>query len=78
MLVIMDEDFRGWTPKACFDDIAMAFSPWRHRFEKLAVVSGPGLVRWCTMNFPSAIMPYEIKAFLPEERDAASAWLRIA
>jgi hypothetical protein len=78
MLVIMDEDFRGWTPKACFDDIAMAFSPWRHRFEKLAVVSGPGLVRWCTMNFPSAIMPYEIKAFPPEERDAASAWLRKA
>jgi hypothetical protein len=76
MLVIMDEGFRGWTPKACFDDIAMAFSPWRHRFEKLAVVSGPGLVRWCVANFPSAIMPYQIKVFLPEELDAAWAWLR--
>ncbi len=76
MLVIMDEGFRGWTPKACFDDIAMAFSPWSHRFEKLAVVSGPGLVRWCVANFPSAIMPYQIKVFLPEELDAAWAWLR--
>jgi len=76
MLVIMDEDFRGWTPKACFDDIAMAFAPWRHRFEKLAVISGPGLVRWCVAHFPAAIMPYQIKAFLPEEIDAAWAWVR--
>lgn len=76
MLVIMDEDFRGWTPKACFDDMAMAFSPWSRRFEKLAVVSGPGLVRWCVENFPSAIMPYQIKVFLPEELGAAWAWLR--
>lgn len=76
MLVVMDEEFRGWTPKACFDDMAMAFSPWSRRFEKLAVVSGPGLVRWCVEHFPSAMMPYEIKIFLPEERDAAWAWLR--
>ncbi len=76
MMVIMDEDFRGWTPKACFDDIAMAFAPWRHRFERLAVISGPGLVRWCVAHFPSAIMPYQIKVFLPEETDAAWVWLR--
>jgi len=76
LLVIMDEGFRGWTPKACFDDIAMAFSPWNRRFEKLAVVSGPGLVNWCMSHFPSAIMPYEIRAFLPEELDAAWGWIR--
>jgi hypothetical protein len=76
LLVIMDEGFRGWTPKACFDDIALAFSSWSRRFGKLAVVSGPGLVHWCTAHFPSAIMPYEIRAFTPEEQDAALAWLR--
>ncbi len=76
LLVIMDEDFRGWTPKACFDDIALAFSSLSQQFEKLAVVSGPGLVHWCTANFPSTIMPYEIKAFMSDERDAALAWLR--
>lgn len=76
MLVIMDEGFRGWTPKACFDDIAMAFSPWSRRFEKLAVIAGPGLVRWFVEHFPAAIMPYEIKAFLPEEREAAWTWVR--
>lgn len=76
MLVIMDEGFRGWTPKACFDDIAMAFSPWNRRFEKLAVISGPGLVRWFLEHFPTAIMPYEIKVFPSEELDAAWAWVR--
>lgn len=76
LLVVMDETFRGWTPKACLDDIAMAFSPWRDRFEKLAVVSGPGFVRWCVANLPAALMPYPIEAFPPEKIDDAFAWLR--
>jgi len=76
MLVIVDDTFRGWTPKAFFDDISFAFSPWNRRFEKLAVVSGPGLVRWCVEHFPAAMMPYDIKAFLPEDLEAAWTWLR--
>lgn len=76
MLVVVDESFRGWTPKAFFDDFAMAFSPWRNRFERLAIVSGPGFVRWCVAHFPSGLMPYPIRHFGPEERDAALTWLR--
>lgn len=76
LLAIIDEGFRGWTPKAIFDDIAMAFGPWRHRFEKIAVVAGPGLVRWCVEYFPTALLPYPIRAFRPEEIDAARAWLQ--
>ena len=76
LLVIVDSEFRGWTPKACLDDIAMVFSPWRERFGKLAVVAGPGLVRWCVDTFPSALLPYPMRAFAPEELDAAWAWLR--
>lgn len=76
LLVIIDEGFRGWTPKAAFDDIAMAFGPWRHRFEKLAVLAGPGFVRWCTANFPAALLPYPLKVFDLDEADAARDWLK--
>lgn len=76
LLAIVDEDFRGWTPKACLDDIAMIFSPWRHRFGKLAVVAGPGLVRWCAANFPAALLPYPVRVFSEGQTDAAFAWLR--
>ncbi|HSF93985.1 MAG TPA: STAS/SEC14 domain-containing protein [Thermohalobaculum sp.] len=76
MLAVVDEGFRGWTPKACLDDIAMVFSPWSRRFEKLAVVAGPGLVHWCVAHFPSALLPYPMKAFTLSEIDDAWAWLR--
>jgi hypothetical protein len=76
LLAVIDEEFRGWTPKAAFDDIAMAFGPWRHRFEKLAVVAGPGVVHWCVAHFPSGLLPYPMKLFEPAELDAAWAWLR--
>jgi hypothetical protein len=76
LLAVIDSEFRGWTPKACFDDIAMAFSPWSKRIEKLGVVAGPGLVRWCTANFPAALLPYPMKVFSPDETDAAWTWLR--
>lgn len=76
LLAVIDEDFRGWTPKACLDDIAMVFSPWSRRFEKLAVVAGPGLVHWCAANFPAALLPYPMKVFGPAETGAAWAWLR--
>lgn len=76
LLAVIDEGFRGWTPKGCLDDIAMAFGAWRHRFEKLAVVTGPGMVRWCAENFPASLLPYPLKVFGPDETDAAWAWLR--
>jgi hypothetical protein len=76
LMAIIDEDFRGWTPKACFDDIAMAFSPWRQRFDRLALVAGPGMVRWFVEHFPAALLPYPVKVFAPQETEAAWAWLR--
>jgi stage II sporulation SpoAA-like protein len=76
LLMVIDENFRGWTPKACLDDFAMMFEPWRHRFEKLAMVSGPGLVRWTAEHFPAALLPYPVKVFPLEEIDAAWTWLR--
>ncbi|MBY8975909.1 STAS/SEC14 domain-containing protein [Rhodobacteraceae bacterium NNCM2] len=75
LLVIVDEGFRGWTPKAFFDDIAFAFSSWSGRFEKLAVITEPGLVHWFAKNFPTAIVPYDIEVFEPEEQGKALAWL---
>ncbi len=75
LLVIMDEGFRGWTPKAALDDIAMAFGPWRRRFEKLAVVSGPGLVSWCARHFPAMLLPYPMRVFEPADLAQAKAWL---
>lgn len=76
LLAIMDESFRGWTPKAALDDLALALSPWNKRFEKLAIVSGPGLVSWCGRNFPANLLPYPIRVFEPAELDRARAWLR--
>jgi len=76
LLAVIDEEFRGWTPRACLDDLAFAFSPWRHRFEKLAVVAGPGMVRWWTEHFPTALLPYPVKVFGRDETEAAWAWLR--
>jgi len=75
MLVIVDEAFRGWTPRACLDDIAMAFAPWRHRLGRLAIVAGPGLVRWFAANFPAGLLPYPIEVFPPDEIDRAREWL---
>jgi len=54
----------------------MAFSPWRERFEKLAVVAGPGFVRWCVTHFPASLLPYPVKVFKPDETEAAWHWLR--
>lgn len=75
LMVVIDEEFRGWTPKAVFDDIAMAFSPWSKRIERLAVVAGPGIVRWFAAHFPAALLPYPMKVFTPEEQAGAWGWV---
>jgi len=74
LLVLFDEEFRGWTPKACLDDIAMAFSPWTSRIERLAVVAGPGFVRCFSEHFPAMLLPYDFKVFSPEEFKTAWKW----
>lgn len=75
MLVEVDPGFRGWTPRALFDDLAIAFSPWRRRFRRIAMIAQPGLVRWFAENFPAALIPYEIKVFGPDGAGAARTWL---
>lgn len=74
-LAIVEENFRGWTPKAALDDIAMAFSPWSRRLEKMALVSGPGFVSWFARHFPAGLLPYPFRAFDASELDQARAWL---
>ncbi len=75
MLVEVDPGFRGWTPKAFFEDLALAFSPWRRRFRRVAMVAQPGILSWFARNFPDKLIPYEFRVFGPEEKDAAWAWL---
>ena len=57
VLVVIDPAFRGWTPRAFFEDIALAFSPWRRRFRRVAMVAPKGVLRWFAQNFPDALIP---------------------
>jgi len=75
LLIEVDPDFRGWTPRAFFDDLALAVSPWRRRFRRVALIAQPGLMRWFARNFPDKLVPYEFRVFDPADRDAARAWL---
>ncbi len=75
MLVEVDPGFRGWTPRAFFEDLALAFSPWRRRFRRVAMVAQPGFMRWFAQNFPEALIPYEFKVFKADQKDAAWDWL---
>lgn len=75
MLVVVDPGFRGWTPRAFFEDLALAFSPWRRRFRRMAMIAQPGFLRWFAENFPEALIPYEFRVFKPEETEDAWAWL---
>jgi hypothetical protein len=75
MLVELAPGFRGWTPRAFFEDLALAVSPWRRRFRRVALIAQPGFLRWFAGNFPSALIPYEFRVFEPSEKADAWAWL---
>ncbi len=73
-LVLMEEDFEGWTLDAAWDD----FSYWlehRAEFDKVAIVGAPKWVEWC-INAMGFILKGEFRLFERDKLAEAWAWLR--
>jgi len=74
ILMYLDENFEGWTPKAMWDD---AHFGWIHRndFDKLAVVGGQKWIEW-SVKLSSHMMKAEIKTFETDKLADAWSWIR--
>jgi len=73
-LVLMEEDFDGWTLDAAWDD----FSYWlEHRaaFDKVAIVGAPKWVEWC-INAMGFVLKGEFRLFERTRLAEAWGWLR--
>ena len=72
-LLYMDADFKGWEPKALWDDAKFGMAH-RKGFRKLAVVGGPAWVRW-GVKLGELLMDCEVKLYPPEKLDQALDWV---
>ncbi len=73
-LVLMDENFSGWTLDAAWDD----FTYWlehRTEFDRVAIVGAPKWVEWC-INAMRFALKGEFRLFPRDQLDDAWAWVR--
>ena len=73
-LVLMDEDFTGWTLNAAWDDFSYWFEH-RTEFDRVAIVGAPQWVEWCIAAMRFALKG-EFRLFPRDQLDDAWAWVR--
>ncbi len=74
VLIEFADDFTCWaSPMAAWDDMKIGLKHGGD-FRRIALVGAPDWVIW-GMKFYSLFVRGEVKAFSPEERDKALAWL---
>ncbi len=73
VLIYLDTSFTGWEVEAIWDDAKYGINH-REDFEKLAVVGGPGWVRWTT-KMSAYLMKGEVRTFTGKQLQEALHWI---
>ena len=73
VLLDCDEEFRGWEPKALWDDAKLGMQH-KHQFERMALVGGPLMAQWGA-KLANHMMEGEVKTFEEGEFESAWSWL---
>jgi hypothetical protein len=76
VLFYMGEEFAGWTVSAAWDDARLGLNH-RADFEKIAVVGGPGWIKWCA-KFTAFLITGEIRTFSANQLQDAWDWVKAA
>jgi len=73
--VLLDcaEDFRGWEPRALWDDAKFGLAH-RNQFEKLALVGGTPVAQWAA-KLANHILDGQVLTFEEGEFESAWSWL---
>lgn len=75
VLFLLDENFRGWSPRAAWVNTVFDFEH-RRDFAKVAVVGAPRWERWCVNVAAACLMSGELRTFDRHRLDAAWQWVR--
>jgi hypothetical protein len=75
VLVLLDQNFEGWTPRAAF---ANTIFDVKHRrdFEKVAMVGAPKREEWCVKTVARLLITGELRSFRSHQLAQAWNWLR--
>ena len=67
------EDFKGWEPRAAWDDLKFGLA---HDvdFKRIAIVGGPKWVKWM-FKLSAVFFSAEMRYFPPDEKEKALDWL---
>jgi len=73
-LLYMDAEFEGWEASALWDDARFGL---KHNddFEKIAIVGGPGWVRW-SIKLMIPFLKCQVKMFRNSQLENAWEWLK--
>ncbi len=73
LMLIIDETFNGFTPRAVWDDARLGFSHWRG-FAGLALVGGPHWLQWALTLF-APLMQCPVQLYDHQATEEAWLWL---
>ncbi|WP_341501373.1 STAS/SEC14 domain-containing protein [Gallaecimonas sp. GXIMD4217] len=73
VMLIIDETFQGFSPRALWDDARLGLSHW-NGFAGLALVGGPAWLNWALTLF-APLMHCPVRLFAPEATEEAWLWL---
>jgi hypothetical protein len=74
ILLIFDDNFKGWEPKALWDDARFGIKHMND-FEKIALVGGKKWVEWGVKIF-AHLMKGEVKTFDGAQQESAQEWVK--
>ena len=75
LLLYLDEGFKGWEPRAMWDDFKVGLGKLKDDFEKFALVGGPKWVQWA-MKLDNYLMRGEVKTFSIVQLQDAWQWVK--
>jgi len=73
-MLLLLEEFQGWSPRALWDDLKFDLRHFRH-FERIAIVGERKWQEWLA-DISRPFTDAEVRFFTHEELDAARSWVR--
>jgi len=73
ILIRLSDDFRGWEPKALWEDIKLDVR-YRHALDRVAVVGHENWQKWMT-RLANPFVGAEVRYFGADEAPGAVGWL---
>jgi len=73
ILIRLSEDFRGWEPKALWEDVKLDVR-YRHHLDRVAVVGHEDWQKWMT-RLANPFVDAEVRYFGADEAPGAVGWL---